>query len=126
MLIITANIGRNIGTAAVESDMRRIKRFVRLSGNKAVIGFQEIDEADPADEHEILGKVFDHWHKANFNSRVPIVASPKAKVVKTKAIALHAGIPHTSPPRIATEIWVKHRDDQKPVVYLNWHIVAGA
>lgn len=119
--VITANIGRNIGADKVRADMQSIKR----NGPLALVGFQEIDEADPANEHKILREVFGDSHElVNYASRVPVAVPKRWNVIRTETVRLSPGVSHVSPPRLATEVWVQTHAGV--IVFMNFHLIAGA
>lgn len=122
MRLITVNEGRNMGTAGYTSDLHKIKNEFP----KAIIGWQEIDEADPANEHAVMREVFKGYQIINFEYKEPITLPAKVKVVDHKVIHLSKGVAHTSPPRIANEVWIETKYSDKPIVIINTHLIAGA
>lgn len=125
--LATANIGRNIGAAGVRADMTAIKKLGRV-----VVGWQEIDEGDPAEEHIILNDVFRRkFRNAGMSTRVPISVHGDFHIKREKVTLAAKGIPHASPVRVITEVMVvaKSRFWRKrlePIVFINLHYPAGA
>lgn len=122
MKIVTVNEGRNIGTAGYLADLHKIKSAFP----KAVIGWQEIDEADPANEHGGLADVFNGYHFVNFKSKEPILVPPGVHILRDHVERISDGVPHVSPPRTLSEVWIRVKGSDSPVVILNTHLIAGA
>ena len=118
--IVTANIGRNIGAGGVEADYRAILN----EAPQGIIGFQEIDEADPANEHGLLQDAFEQFEIVNFSSRVPLAVHNRFDLTKTDDFRLSPGVKHASPPRVATDAWLEI--DGEILVVINFHLIAGA
>lgn len=121
MKIITANIGRDGMTAArVTEDFYRIKRQF---GAK-FIGFQEIDEADPADEHSLLRHVFKGYKIAAFRHMEPIVGPRLARIIHQETVKVADGVGGATPDRyLSTVVW-QYRG--KKFVHINAHFTAFA
>lgn len=121
MKIITANIGRTGMTAArVREDLRKIKR---QRGAK-FIGFQEIDEADQANEHQILNSVFKRNPKVGMKHMDPIVGARGASVISRQIVKACDGIDGVTPTRwITAAVW-QYRG--KRFVHVNTHFPAFA
>lgn len=58
-VVVTANIGRKVGQRQARRNMLRVVRT--FAG--AIIGWQEIDEYDAADEHGILDAIGRRWRR---------------------------------------------------------------
>lgn len=125
MILCTANIGRTKMTAdRVEADMRKIKSTFR---GGAIIGWQEIDEADQADEHAILRRVYrDYYENIAMETRTPISVFQGYEVERSRVIHATGGIPHVSPHRVITEALIRYRRKSPPIVVLNMHYPPGA
>lgn len=122
MKLITANIGRGIGHAQVRSDMQKIKN----EAPRAIIGWQEIDEADEAQEHSILRSIFGRQHLIGMEHRVPISVPRWFRVTRSRSVFATGGIPHVSPTRWFTEAVIQNRRGNKKFVVINGHYPAGA
>lgn len=125
IVIFTANEGRKQNAKQTRADFRRVKRHLPLRGFPKVGGFQEIDEADPADEHAILRQVFKrNFHIVAERTKVPIVVSKKFDVSDGNVIEVSDGIPGVSPRRVLTECVVSN--PRVEFGFLNGHAVSGA
>lgn len=125
MRLVTANIGRKSSIAGVWSDVREIK--TKCPG--AIVGWQEIDEADPAPEHKILDKVIGPVaNLAGMRTKVPISVSRKHyRVLEKNVVFASKGIPGVSPTRWIVETVVQDKRNAAIVfVILNVHYPAGA
>lgn len=125
MRLVTANIGRNTSVGRVQDDIRKIHRLAP----SAIVGFQEIDEADPAEEHKILRNVLAEDNRlVGMATKVPVsVPRGKYNVVRINIIRAAAGIPNISPTRFITEVVLQDKKNPKIVfVVLNLHYPAGA
>lgn len=119
--VVTVNIGRGYKTGEAHDNILR----VRHGFPGAIIGWQEIDEADPADEHKILAATFGpaHYRNVGFAHAVPIsvpldweIVPGSAKV--TKASKWLAG---ASPDRFIVEVVATHPLLTEPVRFANGH-----
>lgn len=105
--VVSANLGRGVGADEFRANVRRIRR--ELAG--AIICFQEIDEADQPDEHQILADVLgDRWAFAGWNSRTPI-AVPKRlwEIVDDRLVLASPGVPRQTPARRHVTAKIQHR-----------------
>lgn len=125
MKLATANIGRKSSIAGVWSDVREIR--TKVPG--AIVGWQEIDEADPAPEHDILKQVLSKSNRlVGMRTKVPISVPRSRYRIKSKRVVYAAkGIPGVSPTRwiVETELEDK-RNAAITFVVLNVHYPAGA
>lgn len=123
--IYCVNEGREQGDAETRADFTAIRRNPPTVGWPKLIGFQEIDEADPAPERQILESVFKlAFHLVGPHTRVPIAVSNKFKVSQPFQIDVSEGIPGVSPARILNECVVETRLGE--VAFIDGHAVSGA
>lgn len=119
--IITANIGRDgMSTARVREDLLKIKK---QRGSKFIC-FQEIDEADPANEHGLVRSTFKRNVLAGMNHMEPIVAPWGAKLLHNRTVKACDGIPHITPARFFNVAVFEYRNQK--FVIINCHYPAGA
>lgn len=118
--LVTANIGRKRATARrVRRNMRAVFAAVAAMVN-VVIGWQEVDEADPADEHGILRAIVRRltraatrhsrrlarasrragWRLIGFGQLVPITIPADAKVQRHRVRPASPGRRRVSPARV--------------------------
>lgn len=109
-----------MSAARVREDLLKIKR---QPGFK-FIGFQEIDEADPADEHAILNQVYRRQKKVGMRHMDPIVAPVAAKIVSHKVTKATDGIGGVTPTRYITAAVFEFRG--KRFAHVNTHYPAFA
>lgn len=125
MKLVTANIGRKSSVAGVWSDVRKI----RTQAPGAIVGWQEIDEADPANEHEILKKVLAKSNRLiGMRTKVPIsLPRNRYRVLEKRVVFAAKGIPGVSPTRWVVETLVQDkRNAAIEFVVINVHYPAGA
>lgn len=117
--VVTANIGRNVKPAETRANIER----VRHGFPNAIIGWQEIDEADAADEHAILAKTFGEleYHNVAFRQAVPISVPKPWTVEDAEVTKACEGLAHTTPNRYVVAALCSHPDLSEPVVILNGH-----
>lgn len=127
LTVATANLGRGVGTPEFVANVRRLKDRIP---NPAVIGFQEIDEADTPNEHAVLRDVFPGRTWAGWATdegvpvRCPIGVPHLWEIVPgtARVSSGSGGVAHLTPPRKVVEA-VIHPDGQPDltVAVLNWH-----
>lgn len=125
MKLVTANIGRKSSVAGVWSDVRKI----RTHAPGAIVGWQEIDEADPAEEHDILKAVLAKSNRLiGMRTKVPIsLPRSRYRVIEKRVVFAAKGIPHVSPTRWVVETLVQDkRNAAIEFVIINVHYPAGA
>ena len=117
--LVSANIGRGVKPSVTRENIRRIHHG--FPG--AVIGWQEIDEADEADEHAILARVFADHDNIGFAKAVPISIPKPWAVVEGSAVVTHAcdWLAHATPDRWIVEAVAQHPDLAEPVRFANGH-----
>lgn len=123
--LATSNIGRKSSVAGVWKDIRKIRKALP----KAVVGWQEIDEADPATEHEIMRNVLAKTNNlVGMRTKVPVsVPRSRYRVKSKRVVYATAGIPHVSPTRWITEVHLEDKQNAAiEFVVLNLHYPAGA
>lgn len=138
--VYSANIGRGVSQAKAKANINRVFRQSPLRGKRAFIGWQEIDEADTAAEHQILashvrqGKVAAHAEHqemlkrqqgyvfAGFMQATPI-AVPAPWVIDNVVVTVTCkGRPKVTPHRVCVQAVCSH--PQMPgykVAFLNGH-----
>lgn len=118
VVFITANLGRHVGTKAFRENLNRIHRH---AGGGTVIGFQEIDENDGPNEHQIIreamGKVFDF---AGWSTHEPIALGSKWSVRRDNVIKGSTGLARLSPARKITECLAEY-DNGAEILFMNLH-----
>lgn len=120
-VLVTANLGRHVGVEEFRRNAQKVKNRFR---DRAIIGFQEIDEADTPDEHRIIKDMFGKevaW--AGWETHVPIVVPQPYRMIHEKAIPVAAGLDKQSPARQVVEAVIEHpaRPRLDPVVVLDLH-----
>lgn len=131
MRLITVNEGRKQSVQQTRADFETIKRL------KGIVGFQEIDEADTANEHALLKGVLGPTNELVGMTHYVPIAVPKRqyKVVASREIFGTGGVAHYSPARFFTVVLVKRKKsltdtllnrEQKVFVVINTHYPAGA
>lgn len=119
--VVTANVGRGVTQAEAERNILAIHRGFK----RAVIGWQEIDEADVADEHSILREVFDteDYRNVGFGHATPITLPAPWTVVPGTADVTQAcqWLAKATPNRFIVSALCQHPDLREPVVFENGH-----
>jgi endonuclease/exonuclease/phosphatase family metal-dependent hydrolase len=88
LVVITANLGRGYTPAVLKANVQRIIERVDEAQHVLLL-LQEIDEADPADEHELLLRELDEGTTlVGWSTREPIAVSPGVKVVRKRRVLL--------------------------------------
>jgi hypothetical protein len=126
LTVITANIGRHVSQAKAHENVHRI----RVRFPHALIGFQEIDEADAADEHRILNQRFGPQgptdHTFVFAARqqlVPIAVPAPWTIASASVTKTCDGRQHVTPQRVVVTAHVRNSEHEgfPPVVFMNGH-----
>lgn len=120
MIVVTANLGRGVSPAKFRANLRRVHRRFR----SAVIGLQEIDEADLPNEHRITRQVLGKRYRfAGWNTSVPIAFTRQWRRKRTRVSKACNGLAKFSPRRwiVAQVIKRKGRPGLPPIVVLNTH-----
>ncbi|WP_117210559.1 hypothetical protein [Allorhizocola rhizosphaerae] len=137
MVFVTANIGRDYtgGASKISSTLERIRGNVNnaSNGRPRFIGWQEIDEDDPAEEMQILKDVYPSdtgWERSLNRTlpdgttqplKVPAVAHDAQKTEHRVAFG-SSGLESASPTR-----WITiTRFDNQNISFINTHFIAGA
>lgn len=118
--LVTANVGRGVPPAETKANIVR----VRHGFPGAVIGWQEVDEADRGDEHAMLAATFgdDHYRNISFPKACPIsLPKPWTVEIATAHLACEA-LAKTTPRRYIIEAHCTHPDLDDAVVFLNGHM----
>ena len=100
----TANFGRGVSAARYQRNLERLLDAV--DPNLAVIGFQEIDEADEANEYEILRRLTVAGYAiAGRTTMVPILlARSRYRPHNRKVTFASKGLPKVTPHRVVVEV----------------------
>lgn len=119
LTVVTANIGRGVPPAVRRDNIVR----VRHGFPGAIIGWQEIDEADTGDEHAMLAKTFgpDHYRNVGFEHAVPISVPAPWEVIDADVTEACKFLPHATPNRYIVSALSKHPDLAEPVVFMDGH-----
>lgn len=124
----TANVGRHSTTPETGAAMERVRT---ISGGRAIVGWQEIDEANsPVNEHALLQRIYpapSAYHHIAFQYRVP-VTRPRGTwaVDRVRVLPGSPGIPRISPERKIIVAEMRHAGSGRSQVVVNTHFVAGA
>lgn len=116
-LFVSANLGRHVDTAEFLANVRRIDDE---AGRGAVIGFQEIDEADTPNEHAGLRKVLDGFDFAGWETREPIAFGDRWQIRRHDVTKGAPGLARLSPARTITEALAVHHSGAE-LVFLGLH-----
>jgi hypothetical protein len=140
LTVVTANIGRGVTREVARANLHRIR--TELPG--ALIGFQEIDEADAPDEHTRLVRRFpapsQELHDdlasadegtftfAGFNQATPIGVPAEWAIVGQSVKQTCPGRAMVTPHRVVVAARCRPvlEPDFPPVVFLNGHYPRGA
>ncbi len=119
LTVVTANIGRGYRTGEVLDNILR----VRHGFGTPLVGWQEIDEADQADEHKILGRVFgpNTYDNVGFRQAVPISVPQPWGVVDSSVTKACDFIPKATPNRYVVSALCQHPDLPAPIRFANTH-----
>lgn len=128
LMLVTANIGRGVGTFEATANIERvIKGFRRRPWRRhpVLIGWQEIDEADQPDEHGILHRELQRWYPdaatAGFETAVPVVIPPGWRKVAGGVTETCPGRAKVTPRRVAVQSLLEHEKTGIRVVHVNGH-----
>lgn len=120
-VIVSANFGRGVHGPEFRRNVQAVKSRFR---DRAIIGCQEIDEADEPDEHEIVKQIFGpRVDFAGWKTHVPIVVPRPFDLKRQIVTPVAAGLERQSPARQVVEAEIVHstRKNLDPVVHLNVH-----
>lgn len=110
LTVVTANIGRGESPLNCEANLRRI----RQAFPGALIGFQEIDEADGPDEHAILKRVFHDYTFAGWHTFEPIAVPPGWRIRHERVDKACDGLARATPTRWVVQATVEPDDGSLP------------
>lgn len=120
LTVVTANIGRGYGNGEARDNIIRVRHGF---GPAPLVGWQEIDEADQADEHAILGRIFgpNTYDNVAFRQAVPISVPQPWGVIHSKVTKACDFIPKATPTRYIVSAVCQHPDLPAPIVFMNGH-----
>ena len=116
-LFVTANLGRHVDTREFLANVRAIDDE---TGAGAVIGFQEIDEADTPNEHHGLRQVLDGYSWAGWSTREPLALGGRWTVHRDDVRKGAPGLERLSPARTITEADARHASGAE-LTFLDLH-----
>lgn len=126
LTVVTANIGRK---HASKENVRQNIGVIKRAAAGAVIGFQEIDEADAALEHNEKVDGLPQHSFASLKQLCPI-AVPKMlwQITADNVTPTCKGRKHVTPPRVVVTARIKSvfDPDFPPVIIMNGHYPHGA
>lgn len=117
MILATANLGRGVDDEAFEENVWNL--WGSLPG--ACIGFQEIDEADTPDEHEIIDKAMHRGNFAGWQTHTPIKRPFRWRIAGESVIPACKGLAHLTPHKSIVETHLFHEDSDRHLIVLNVH-----
>lgn len=117
-----ANIGR--GNREQTREAVRLIAAQMLPPERAVMLFNEADEADMADEHGLISSAFRHWEDHAWSSREPILTKGLRSQWSNSFLAA-SGVPRQSPTRLLHEV-ILDGGDGPDIAALGGHYPAGA
>lgn len=120
LTVVTANIGRGYFRGEARVNITKVRHGF---GTTPLVGWQEIDEADTADEHKILGHIFgpNTYDNVAFRQAVPISVPQPWGVIHSDVVKACDFIPKATPNRWIVSAVCQHPDLPEPVVFMNGH-----
>jgi hypothetical protein len=114
-----ANLGRNVDRYEFERNLRAV---LDAAGPRAVICFQEIDEADAPEELEIISRLTRNTHViVGGNTAVPILVPRRVRILGDRQTLAARGLALFTPHRPINEVLLELRPDLR-IVVLNTHL----
>jgi endonuclease/exonuclease/phosphatase family metal-dependent hydrolase len=114
----TTNWGRGYDPGELK---RNVLAVLDKAGDHAVLGVQELDEADGADEHAILRAQLDKGTTlVGWKTREPLIVSPGLETRMSRIVVGCQGLPKVTPLRHIVGT-VTSKDGQGSVAVLNQH-----
>lgn len=135
MVVATCNVGRKAGTGPTRAYLKRVEAGVPRGRNLTAILFQEIDEGDPANEHQLIRDIFTKgrgWNTAAMDTLEPLVwrdgdVTAWHRAGGTVIARSMGGIPRQSPPRkVSTTMLAADKPSDALVAFIGGHGPAGA
>lgn len=139
--VVTANIGRGVPTAVA----RRNIALVLRRWPSASIGWQEIDEADGPDEHQLLHEYLkkvarphvdelglrvpsrvDSLRAVGWMTAVPVFVPPGWRILERYIDKTCDGRTGVTPTRVCVQVLLEHVATRRRLVRLNGHYPHGA
>lgn len=101
------NLGRGYKPGELKANIERVLRKARSEW--AILIFQEIDEADSANEHAVLwGLAHEDYARAGWRDAVPIlVGRDRGLIVRRRISPAGAGLAKVTPHRVVSEALVR-------------------
>lgn len=119
MRLWQANLGRGVSPAVFERNLRNI---LDAAGPRAVIAFQEIDEADAPDEHAILTRLTRDTHQmVGAATAVPILVPRYLHLVADSQRLACKGLAKYTPNRVVNTAEIR-LGPNLTVAVLNTHV----
>lgn len=119
LTVVTCNIGRGYQHGEARDNINRVRHgFFR-----PLVGWQEIDEADPDNEHNALDHIFgpELYRNVARNHAVPISVPEPWEVIDADVALASKWLAHASPNRYVVSARCVHPGLANPVVFMNGH-----
>lgn len=103
---------------------RNVLNVLDAGGDDAILGIQELDEADAPGEHSILRQALDGTeHLVGWSTFEPLVVPEHLRVRRSEVIPMCRGLARFTPARFLIEALVMDptRPEVPPVVWMNQH-----
>lgn len=137
--VVSANIGRANPASVAKKAIKKVRDKSAPNGYP-IVGWQEIDEDDKGDEHQMIKDVFGGRYQnlfmdrndsntgdERYKTREPMTIPKTWEVVSRQVHFTHGGLGGVSPSRYITQAHIRHKKYSKlSFVLLNTHYVAGA
>lgn len=117
---LTTNWGRHVSAAEFRANVLKVLD----TDDRAVLGIQELDEADKPDEHAILHAAIDpRDHRVGWQTMEPIVIPYALRVHQRVVTFACKGLAQVTPTRFIVEAEISNPAQPKvpPVVVMNQH-----
>lgn len=117
------NLGRG-GVRDTAAAVRKVADHMDDLPEPAVLFFNEVDEADAANEHALIADEFPEWDRRAWDTREPILTTG-LRVLRGQSIAGAKGVARQSPGRPIHEV-IAYNPDGPDTVFIGGHYPAGA
>jgi hypothetical protein len=121
LTVFSVNWGRGVDAVKFRNNVLRV---LDSGGDDAVLGIQELDEADTPHEHEILRKALDGTETlVGWRTFEPLVIPGHLHTMRADVVPMCDGLAGYTPARFLVEALVKDqfRPNVPPVVFMNFH-----